>query len=160
MIYSKTSEYAIRALIYFVDRPENAPLLTVREVSRGTGVPQSYIAKIFQCLVSSSILRSRRGPSGGFSLAVPAQKLSALKVVRALDNAAHSPFSRCVMGFRHCNDRVPCPLHPVWSDAKDKMREKLAQCTISDLAGLTGKFRPGRERRAVLSDRMRNIFSI
>lgn len=159
MIYSKTSEYAIRALIHLAENPQNE-LFTALAVSRGTGVPKAYIAKIFQCLVAGGILRSKRGPSGGFSLQVSPQKLSVLRVIRVLDDTAQSPFSQCIMGFRRCNDRVPCPLHPIWSEAKSEMREKLSQCTVSDLAGITGQFRPGCERRAVLSERMRNIFSV
>lgn len=159
MIYSKTAEYAIRSLIYFADHPEKS-LATAKEVSKETGIPAAYVAKIFQCLVKSRILNSQRGPGGGCSLLVPASKLTLLKVVQSLDDLSKSPFSNCVMGLDKCNDKNPCPLHPIWSEAKDRMLAQLASSTISDIAALGDKFRWGRQRRFFLSKRMRGIFSI
>jgi Rrf2 family protein len=159
MIYSKTCEYAIRALIYFADHPEISSA-TVKEVSKDSGVPATYVAKIFQCLVKSRILCSQRGPTGGYSLLIPASKLTLLKIVRSLDDLANSPFSNCVMGLDKCNDKNPCPLHPIWVKAKDQMLEKLDSSTIADMAVLGNRFRFGKQRRYVLSKTMRNIFSI
>jgi DNA-binding IscR family transcriptional regulator len=51
MIYSKTCEAAIRALIYFADHPA-AAAVSVKDVARETGVSPSYVAKIFQCLTN------------------------------------------------------------------------------------------------------------
>lgn len=159
MIYSKTCEYAIRSLIYFADHAE-ASLATVKDVSKDSGVPAAYVAKIFQCLAKSRILSSQRGPAGGYSLLIPATRLTLLKVVRSLDDLSKSPFSNCVMGFDKCNDKNPCPLHPIWAKAKDQMLEKLHSSTIADMAVLGDRFRLGKQRRYVLSKRMRNIFSI
>ncbi len=159
MIYSKTCEYAIRALIHFADHPDTHSA-TVKEVSRDSGVPAPYVAKIFQCLVKTRILGSRRGPAGGYSLLIPVSELTLLKIVRSLDDLSRSPFSNCVMGFEQCNDKNPCPLHPVWVKAKDKMLDKLGSATIAGMAASGERFRFGKHRRRVLSKTMRNIFSI
>ena len=159
MIYSRTCEYAIRALIYFADHPQ-APSASVKEVSGESGVPQSYVAKIFQCLAQSGILRSQRGPTGGYSLTTPVSKLSLLRIVQALDDPKRSAFSNCVMGLEKCNDKNPCPLHHIWSRAKEEMLDKLAAATLSDVAELGDKFRWGKQRRSMLSKRMREIFSV
>ena len=79
MIYSKTCEYAIRSLVYFSDHSEKKSA-TVKEVSKESRVPSSYVAKIFQCLVQSRVLNSQRGPAGGYSMAVPASELTLLKI--------------------------------------------------------------------------------
>ncbi len=159
MIYSKTCEYAIRALIYFVDHPEQESA-TVKEVSQESGIPSSYVAKIFQCLSHSGILHSQRGPTGGYCLAIPISKLSLLRIVQALDDPKKSPFSNCVMGLEKCNDKIPCPLHNIWSKAKEQMLDRLAASTLSDVAKLGDKFRWGKQRRSMLSKRMREIFSV
>lgn len=159
MIYSKTCEYAIRALIYFAENPKISSA-TVKEVSKDSGVSAAYIAKIFQCLAKSRILSSQRGPAGGYTLLIPVSRLTLLKVVQSLDDLAKSPFSNCVMGFDKCNDKNPCPLHPIWAKAKDQMLEKLHSSTIADMAVLGDRFRFGKQRRYVLSKTMRNIFSI
>jgi Rrf2 family protein len=123
-------------------------------------VPQAYVAKIFQCLVRSRILCSRRGPAGGYSLAMPLSKLTLLKIIQALDDLSKSSFSNCIMGLNKCNDKNPCPLHPIWAKAKEKILEELGHSTILDVAALGNKFRLGKQRRFTLSKRMRNIFSL
>ncbi len=159
MIYSKTSEYAIRSLIYFADHPEKTRA-TVKAVSRETGVPQAYVAKIIQCLARNRILLPQRGPAGGYSLSVPPSKLTLLRVVQTLDDLSRSSFSNCVMGLEKCNDRNPCPLHDIWKAARDRMLEKLGSSTISDIAKLGRKFKPGKHRRLQLSGAMRDIFTL
>lgn len=158
MIYSKTSEYAIRALIYFADYPKEKGA-TVKQVSKDSGIPSSYVAKIFQCLVHADILKSRRGARGGYQLAQSPSRLTLLRVIESLDDRSQSPFSQCCMGFEKCEDRTPCPLHDVWADAKEKMRDRLSKKTIADLAGLGKSFKGGKRRRTILSKGMRSIFS-
>ncbi len=159
MIYSKTCEFAIRALVYFVNHPEKS-VVSVKEVGRESGVSPSYVAKIFQCLVKSRILVSQRGSLGGYSLAVPAYQLTLLKIIHALDDLKKSPFSNCIMGLDRCGDGNPCPLHAVWAKSKDQMLRRLDACTIVDVAALGGKFKKGRQRKYHLSRQMREIFSV
>ena len=159
MIYSKTCEYAIRSLIYFADHPKEKSA-TVKEVSKESHVPSSYVAKIFQCLAQSRILNSQRGPAGGYSLAVAVSELTLLKIVHALDDLSKSSFSNCVMGLNKCNDKNPCPLHPIWTKAKEEMLEELASSTLLDVAALGDKFLWGKQRRFTLSKRMREIFTV
>ena len=158
MIYSKTCEYAIRSLGYFVDRGKDA-WVTVETISRQTGVPGPYIAKIFQCLVQKNILLSRRGARGGYSLRMDPSKLTLIQVIKALDDIEKSPFSNCIMGLHQCNDRNPCPLHLIWMDAKERMLTKLSHHTVSDIACLVDKFESGRCDRVTLSEGMRAIFA-
>jgi len=159
MIYSKTCEYAIRSLIYFVFHPDRK-IATVAEVSKESGVSPTYVAKIFQCLAQSRILKSRRGPAGGYSLSVPASELTILRIVKVLDDLSRSSFSNCIMGFDKCNEKKPCLLHPIWMKAKDQILEKLAHSTLLDVAAVGDRFRTGRQRRFTLSKRMREIFSV
>lgn len=158
MIYSKTCEYAIRSLSFFALYPEKESA-TVKEVSRGTGVPHAYVAKIFQCLAHSRILTSQRGPAGGYTLLVAPAKLSLLKIVQSLDDLQRSPFSLCIMGLHACDDKNPCPLHDIWAKAKEKMLKTLSSTTVADVAHLTGEYRHGKHRRFVLSKKMREIFT-
>jgi Rrf2 family protein len=158
VIYSKTCEYAIRSLIFFAEHPEKKSA-TVKEVSKETGVPQAYVAKIFQCLVRSRILYSQRGSRGGYAPFIPASKLTLLKVVESLDDVSKSPFSNCIMGLQKCNNINPCPLHDIWAKAKEQMMKKLSSSTILDVSKLGDKFRQGKQRRHFLSKHMRSIFT-
>jgi Rrf2 family protein len=159
MVYSKTAEYAIRSLCYFPTHPDKSPA-TVRAVSQFSGVPPAYVAKIFQCLAQNKILRAQRGPAGGYSMVTPPSRLTLMQVVHVVDDVSKSSFENCVMGLDKCEDKNPCPLHEVWKDAKEKMLKQLEESTIEDVAALGRKFRSGRHRRLVLSEKMRSIFSV
>lgn len=157
MIYSKTCEYAIRALVYF--NRNSAKPAKIHRVSRSSGVPNAYVSKIFQCLVRSGVLASERGPRGGYTLLIPPSRLSLMQVIQALDDLSRSPFSNCIMGLHQCSNHNPCPLHETWAAAKEEMLSKLNLYTIADIAGLLGRFRRGRASRLALSKKMRGVFS-
>lgn len=158
MLYSKTCEYAIRALSYFPVHPENKRA-TVQDISAHSGVPAPYVSKIFQCLVQNGIVESHRGARGGYSLKIPASKISLMRVIRAMDDLEKSPFTQCIMGLHQCNDREPCPLHSIWADTKEKMMKKLSDKTVADVAHLVDKYDPNPSRIA-LSESMRSVFGL
>ncbi len=139
MIYSKTCEYALRALCYLTSK-ETGSLTMIPEVSRKTGVPASYIAKIFQTLVRGDILESRRGPSGGFALKRPPQAISIFEIMLIIDDA--SPLvTQCAMGLNQCSSTNSCPLHVVWAKAKEEIVQTLKTTTLSQMRKKIGKLR-------------------
>jgi len=157
VIYSKTTEYAIRALTYMAMKPEGISVST-REISRETSVPYAYIAKTFQVLAGAGILESRRGPDGGFTFARKPSKIRLIDIMKALDDAKQSPLSKCVMGLELCGEVNPCPLHSIWSTTTKKITEQLKKNTLLDMVGHIGRFPSGPRSRQVLSRRMRKVF--
>ncbi len=158
MIYSKTTEYAIRALAYMATQPKGAAV-NAREVSRETSVPFAYISKTFLALSRAGILDSRRGPGGGFTLAKAPSKIRLMDVMLALEDRGRLPFSQCVMGLKICDSKYPCPLHPIWAAASKKITQQLEKSSLLDMADLLGKFSSGApKRQRVLSRGMRNVF--
>jgi Rrf2 family protein len=160
MIYSKTSEYAIRALAYLSTLPKDT-VSTFKEAAQHTGVPQAYVAKIFQCLVRSKILGSHRGRIGGFYLKVDPAKLTLMRVINSIEDVSHSIFTGCVMGLDQCSDRHPCPLHHEWVEAKERMAKRLLDTTIADVAKLEGRFEVSKKKQPYsLSKGMRKLFNL
>lgn len=157
MIYSKTSEYGIRALSLVALKPKGARI-SVQEVSFRTKVPRAYVAKIFQALARAGILQSHRGPAGGYCLVSDPSKLTLSKVIWALDDSSKSVFSNCVMGLNKCEDANPCPLHPIWSKAKKQIRKKLGKSTVCDISKLAHRFKSGKKCRSTLSWQLRSVF--
>ena len=157
MIYSKTCQYAIRALGYLASLEGRRPA-TVMEVNAKTDVPPAYLAKIFQCLIKARILTSKSGPRGGYILKVNAARLTLLRVIKALDDAAESPLSNCVMGQTQCNDKNPCCLHGVWTKARGQISKTLARETISTAFGNKKGIYPRKNNRVILSRGMQKIF--
>jgi len=56
-----------------------------QDISKKYDIPLEYLLKILQQLVRVNVLRSKRGPRGGFSLAGPAKKITMLQIIEAVD---------------------------------------------------------------------------
>jgi Rrf2 family protein len=131
MIYSRSTEYAIRALIYLASVPAGKYAM-VKQIAEECDIPEHYLAKILQQQVHKGFLRSSRGPTGGFCLRVPAAELSMLQLVNAVDGLID--YQRCPAGKTECNDSAPCGLHDTWRALCSQIVEYLDCTSIEDLA--------------------------
>ena len=84
MIYSRSAEYAIRALGRLGELPEGGQLMA-RIIAEEEGLPAFFLAKTLQSLARQGLLRSAKGPTGGFALNKPAEKIRLLDIVAAID---------------------------------------------------------------------------
>lgn len=133
-LYSKGCEYAIRALAHAV-ADSNQDRFQAKDICEKAGIPESFTRKIFQSLVQGGFLLAHRGPGGGYSLSVSPEKISILDVIKAVDG--EDTFSKCIMGLSECGGENPCPLHPIWSDAKHDLIQQLSQSTLREVIDAT-----------------------
>jgi Rrf2 family protein len=84
MRISRSTGYALLAVGYFAQHQKEGIILS-QAVSKKYNIPLEYLLKILQQLVRANVLRSKRGPRGGFSLARPPKKITLLQVVEAVD---------------------------------------------------------------------------
>lgn len=130
MIFTTTTEYAIRGLAELASRSETEPVL-LADLVAGTDLPREFLAKVFQRLVKAGILHSAKGRGGGFSLARPGTEITVMDIVIALEGQQH--FGGCVLGLDRCSDTMPCPQHEHYKPVRQRLREYLAQTTVTDL---------------------------
>jgi Rrf2 family protein len=78
------ADYAVRAVVELAGTSQDAPR-KVDDVARAQGIPVSFLENILTQLRSSGIVRSQRGPEGGYWLARPASELNLAQVIRAVD---------------------------------------------------------------------------
>ena len=71
MIYSRSAEYAIRACIDMAELKPGA-FAMVKQIAARTSAPSHFLSKILQQLARETLLRSNKGPTGGFCLRMPA----------------------------------------------------------------------------------------
>src|SRR5437899_292650 len=131
MIYSRSAEYAIRAFVHLAQVPEGKYAM-VKNIAEQEAIPAHFLAKILQQLARKGLLRSSKGPTGGFALKVDAQEIRLLDIVEALDGLA--PYQQCAMGLDECNDEMPCGVHDSWALLRSRIMEYLGRNTIADLA--------------------------
>ena len=127
---SQTAEYALRAVLYIAGRPPETSI-RVPELARATGVPRNYLAKTLHQLARVGVLRSTRGPRGGFRLAEPAE---AMTIDRVLAPFAATDTRRCLLHDRPCGVR-PCAAHTRWAPVARRLDHFFGTTTVADLAG-------------------------
>ena len=84
MKLSRSVGYAMVAVGYIGQHYQAGAVLAQR-VSKEYGIPLEYLLKILQQLVRANVLRSKRGPRGGFFLAKAAEEITLLDIIEAID---------------------------------------------------------------------------
>ena len=96
MIYSRSAEYAIRAFVHLAQVNEGKYAM-VKNIAEQEDIPAHFLAKILQQLARKGLLRSSKGPTGGFALRVDPSEIRLLDIVEALDGLA--PYQQCASGL-------------------------------------------------------------
>jgi Rrf2 family protein len=126
-MFTQTAEYALRAVVYLAAQAGAAR--TTQQIAAATRVPAGYLAKVMQGLSRAGLVHAQRGLHGGFVLARPAEGLSVLDVIQAVD-----PIRRirtCPLGIKgHLN---LCPLHRRLDQAMGLVEDALRDSTIAEL---------------------------
>lgn len=130
MQLTKGVEYGIEGILYLARRDRPEPLL-IREISRATAIPETFLSKIFQRLASRGLIRSRRGFRGGFRLARPARRITLREIVEALQGPIE--FHRCLDHLRARGRQHRCHLGRVFRDAQKKVAAVLEKTTLEDI---------------------------
>ncbi len=84
MRISRSAGYALLAMGY-IARHRGKNIVSSQSISKDYDIPLEYLLKILQQMVRANILRSKRGPRGGFSLAKPANRITMLHIIEAVD---------------------------------------------------------------------------
>ena len=87
-------------------------------------------------MVSSNPTRAPAADSGS---AMPAEDLSMLRIVEAVDGPGR--FDRCIGGAPECNDRAACGMHDSWKALRSRIIEYLGGTSVADLAKALGEKR-------------------
>ena len=140
MILSRTSQYAVQALIYMATQPKGTPVLN-KDIAAKLNVPAPYLAKILQGLAKGNLLYSFRGRTGGFCLREDGQKINLMDVI--LQTEGPNFTQSCLLGLKKCSDETACPLHFRWIPVKEKVVDLLRDTTLDKLAKAveSGKYR-------------------
>jgi Rrf2 family protein len=131
---SQTAEHALRAVLYLARRG-GSELVPAKEIAAALGAPHNYLGKTLARLSRHGLLRSVRGPQGGFALAMDAAAISAATVVDAVDEPR--PALPCLTGARPCDPLRPCAVHARWAALASRVARPLRDTSIADLLAET-----------------------
>ncbi len=131
MIYSKTGEYAIRAILYLARFPKES-LAMSSDIAKAEDIPSHYLAKILQRMAKYGFVDSFKGRGGGFRITQLALDSSILEIVERIEGPVIT--LTCITGLKECSDENPCPLHEEWNDLRDKIYNLISSKTVGEVA--------------------------
>ncbi len=129
-LFSKTCEYAIRAVFYIAHISPSGKKVGIRDIAQGIDAPELYLAKILQDLSRKNLISSVKGPNGGFYLDEAALDRPLSDIVEAIDG--NGLFYGCALGLKQCSEINPCPLHNQFKSIRDEIHLLLQQTAIGN----------------------------
>jgi Rrf2 family protein len=150
-------EYGLHCLLWLAG--SNGAPASSRDLAELQGISPSFVAKIFPKLEKAGIVHASEGVRGGYFLAKPADSISILDVVDAIEG--NKPLFDCQEIRGRCalfGDAAPqwatagvCAIHAVMLRAQKAMRDSLASQSLADVAFALGRKAP-REFSSEISD--------
>lgn len=132
-MFSKTTEYALRATIFIAQKSSPEKKLGLPEIAEAIDSPRSFTAKILQLLTGpNKVLSSLQGPGGGFYITDKARRLPVRAVLKAVGE--EDILTKCILGLNECSERKPCPMHHQYKHIKAELIWLFESRTIQDLA--------------------------
>jgi len=129
---TKSSKYAIRALVYIQLRNWDSQRPGAEEIAREIEAPEAFLAKILQALTKHKLLDSMKGRGGGFFFTDNETSLNLYDVIHIIEGDAC--FNNCGFGLNNCNKDNPCPLHDKYLDVREMYHTITKTETIQSLA--------------------------
>lgn len=131
-MFSKSCNYALRAVLYLAIYSDDENKLGVEIMSQELAVPKEYLAKILQHLSKRGIISSSRGRSGGFYMNNIEKKASLQHVIKEMGD--WHIMEECVLGLPSCSEQRPCPMHHNVADYRQKLNDNFTQVSVEDMA--------------------------
>jgi Rrf2 family protein len=125
------ADYAVRAVVELAAGSQDSPR-KVDEVARAQGIPVSFLENILTQLRSSGIVRSQRGPEGGYWLARPAGELNLAQVIRAVEGPLVGVRGQRPEEVEYQGSAES--LQQVWIALRANLRKVLEHVTVADVA--------------------------
>lgn len=127
-MFSKSCEYGLRAVIYIAQQTSLNKKVSLSNIAEEINSPQAFTAKVLQQLVKHNIIKSIKGPYGGFMIEKENMNTKLSEVVSVLDG--DSIYTGCGLGLKACNAERPCPLHFKFVDIRERLKLMLDQTTL------------------------------
>jgi len=131
MRLTRAGEYAVRCVMCLTSNGGTETVVSRQVVAACGDIPSHFLAKIAQQLSRAGIIEILQGARGGYRLLVPPQKLSLLDVIEAIIGEIF--LNDCVIRPESCHASSSCAVNNVWMQARNQLRETLAQVTFAKL---------------------------
>jgi Rrf2 family protein len=130
MQFTKAEEYGILGIQYLAEQDKGV-ITPLSEISEAKDIPEKFLAKIFQSLTRSGIIRSHRGVRGGFTLAQDPTKVTVKEILEAIQGPYH--LMKCITDYGICDKGEFCALRELLIMAENRLVSTFEEYTLADL---------------------------
>lgn len=120
----------MRAMLDLALQSGTEPVL-IKDISKRQEVSDLYLQQLFNRLKTAGLVRSTRGPKGGFMLTKPPSQISLADILQAMEGST-APVE-CVDNATFCSRTDSCVTRKVWAEIKKAMDGVLESTTLQDL---------------------------
>lgn len=131
MQVSRKADYALRAVIHLANEETRERACSVAEIAARERIPRQFLEKIVRDLIHKGLVRSRRGPHGGYVLGRPADRVTFRDVIEAVEGPIS--LNVCVGEHADCSLLGACGMNRVWVEGQRRMMELFDTTTIADV---------------------------
>lgn len=128
---SKLADYATVVLALMAQAPER--VRSAPEIASAAGLELPTVSKILKSLVRTGLLRSQRGPKGGYKLAQRPDAVSVADIIDAIEGYPMG-LTECSSVLGLCAKESSCSVRTNWQWISREIRHNLERITLADLA--------------------------
>lgn len=132
IMFSNSCEYGLRAIIFISQQTLQNKKVSLSTISEEISSPQAFTAKILQKLTRNNIIKSIKGPYGGFEIEKDKLETTTLSDVVVLFDG-DDIYTRCGLGLSQCNHNSPCPMHHKFIKIREELKNMLENTTLLEL---------------------------
>lgn len=129
MKLSKTSEYALRILIYMAKEP--TLLYTAKKLVEELRISDKYLRRLMTDLSKADFIVSTQGRDGGYQFAKNIDEIYLYDIVDAIEGM--EKLNDCVLGFEICSCENPCAMHDTWLNVRNELNRIFRKTKLSDM---------------------------
>ncbi len=129
MRLTNKGRYAVTAIADLAIHGSRMPV-SLADISIRQDIPISYLGQLFMPLRERGLVKSQRGPNGGYRLAKESSEISIADVINAVDEKINTV--RCG-GRTNCQKNQQCLTHTLWEEMENRIKDLFAEIYISDI---------------------------
>jgi Rrf2 family protein len=131
-MFSNSCEYGLRAIIFIAQQTTQNNKVSLSTISEEINSPKAFTAKILQKLTRNNIVKSIKGPYGGFEIEKDKLETITLSDVVVIFDG-DTIYTRCGLGLTQCNENSPCPMHYKFIKIREELKNMLESTTLLGL---------------------------
>lgn len=128
---SLTCKTAIKAVIYLASKFDSGEKAGIKEIAEFINASEHTVGKMLQSLVREDVIKSAKGPNGGFYITGRQKNQPIINIIDAIDGK--DVFDECGLGLSKCSATHPCPIHSDYKTIRDQFKTMCRQKRVSDL---------------------------